>query len=98
MTTMHNLRLLLQGYLHADWLDEYGDPWKAVEDFARSEPQAGRELLREIDALLGEDRSESELRHLIGVELGSGYLPDADGWAYADWLKEVRDRISLTST
>lgn len=94
MTAYPALLHLLQGYLHLDWIEEYGDPWAAVLDFARLEPKNASAIGGEIDSVLGKHSSESELRHFLVDECGSGYLPDADGWTYADWLKEVKVRIA----
>lgn len=86
------LKQLLQGYLNFDWPEEYGDPWSAVADFLRSEPEYGRLLGAEIAALLRTATSEGDLRQVVLGELGSGYLPEADGWTYAAWLREVARR------
>lgn len=83
------LTQLLQAYLHLDWPEDYGDPWAAIDDFLRSEPEQAARLAGEIDRLLGDTAEEAELRRLVVGELGSGYLPEADGWSFASWLAEI---------
>lgn len=80
---------LLQAYLHLDWPEDYGDPWAAIDDFLRSEPEHAGRLAAEIDRLLGAVSDEAELKTLVVEELGSCYLPEADGWSYASWLAEI---------
>lgn len=82
------------GYLHLDWPEDYdGDPWAAVDDFAVSEPEAAASLRAEVESVLTKYESENGLRQLIS-ELGSGYLPEADGHDYRAWLREVAQRVS----
>ena len=45
------LALLVGGYFHLYWLEEYGDPWAAVDAFAAQEPVAAQ-LPAEVDAIL----------------------------------------------
>lgn len=86
------LSLLLQGYLNLDWPDEYEDPWRAVDDFVASEPVA-TDVPSEVKDILAWGPSDADLRQLLVEQLGSGYLPDADGWTIADWLAAVADRV-----
>ncbi len=95
MTTKPALQLLLQGYLGLDWPEDYGDPWEALAHFFSSEPALTRRLQSEIDGLLARADSDAELRRLIVDEMGSGYLPEADGLSYRDWLLEVGRRAGL---
>lgn len=83
------LQLLLQGYLNQDWPEEYQDPWAAVADFVQSEPEAAAVLVQEIWAAILNAGSDAELEQLVSRDLGSGYLPPADGWSYLSWLVEV---------
>jgi len=87
------LTLLLQAYLNIDWLNEYGEPWLAVQGFATNEPIA-IDLSAEVEGLIAQDGSEEELQHLIVEEMGSGYLPEADGWTYREWLRELQTRVA----
>lgn len=96
MSELPGLRLLLSGYLHLDWPEDYGsDLWAAVDDFATSEPEAAEGLAAEIESVLTDYGSEDELRRLV-FELGSGYLPEADGYEYRSWLQQVAQRVAGT--
>lgn len=86
------LRLLFGGYLNLDWIDDYDDPWDAVTDFVQSEPSSS-DLPGEVVTLLSSQPQERELRRLVVDELGSGYLPESDGWRYDEWLAELADRV-----
>ena len=93
MMELPALRLLLRGYFTIDWPEDYGDPWLAVEDFAKSEPQLAPKLREEVDHLLATTTTEGELRNTVLNEFGSGYVAEADGWEYRPWLKEVVRRV-----
>jgi hypothetical protein len=86
------LKQLLQGYLNLDWPDDYADAWAAIDDFAAYEPIAGR-LADEVTMLLDSAPTEEGLREFVVDELGSGYLPEADGFRMRDWLMAVRQRV-----
>ncbi len=86
------LKQLLQGYLHLDWPEEYGDPWCAVADFLRSEPEYAPLLAAEVSDLLVAASGEDDFRRVVLEDLGSGYLPEADGWTYEGWLQELARR------
>jgi hypothetical protein len=87
-----SLRLLFGGYINLDWIDDYDDPWDAVADFVASEPGAS-DLPGEVGSLLSSQPLEPELRRLVVNELGSGYLPESDGWRYDEWLAELAARV-----
>lgn len=90
------LTLLVSGYLNLDWPEDYGDAWRAVEDFLASEPpDSARELADEIAALLSTERSEADLTSYLVDTLGSGYLPEGDGWTSTkSWLEAVAHRAA----
>ena len=93
MRSWDALEALLGAYLNEDLYLDYDDPWLAVEDFARLEPNHAPAVGAEIDALLGRTTSDSELEHCL-TDLGLGYLPTVDGWAdHRTWLLAVRDRV-----
>jgi len=94
MTSRPALKQLLQGYLHLDWPEEYGDPWCAVADFLRSEPEYALLLATEISDLLMAKLGEDGLRRIVLEDLSSGYLPEADGFTYESWLKELARRTT----
>jgi hypothetical protein len=80
---------LFTAYLNQDVLDEYTDPWEAVADFKRREPEgAARRAAEEAVELAASSSDDQELDRAIG-RLGVGYLPGADGWRVRDWLVEL---------
>lgn len=87
------LRHLLQGYLNEDWPEEYGQPWKAIEDFIQGEPDFSAALGDEIWHAILSCSEESELESLVIRDLGSGYFPPADGWTFQSWLIDVARRV-----
>lgn len=95
MTSSPALQLLLQAYLGLDWPEDYGDPWEALADFLASEPESARTLKSEIEVMLASADSDAELRRVVVEEIGSGYLPEADGLTYRGWLLEVCRRVDL---
>jgi contact-dependent growth inhibition (CDI) system CdiI-like immunity protein len=93
MTDFASLRLLLGGYLHEDFDDEFGDSWGAVEAFAQNEPEDPPHIREDITRLLATVSSEEEVRRLVLDEFGSYYLAEVDGWTYRGWLEAVADRV-----
>ncbi|MEQ4205800.1 contact-dependent growth inhibition system immunity protein [Actinopolymorpha sp. B9G3] len=87
------LELLLQAYLTLDWPDDYVDAWAAVDDFVANEPIAGQ-ISGEVTELLKSNPCDDELRRLVVGELGSGYLPETDGWSMREWLDTLRQRVT----
>ncbi|WP_436698718.1 contact-dependent growth inhibition system immunity protein [Nocardioides sp. BYT-33-1] len=86
------LQLLAQGYLMLDWPDDYSNAWAAIDDFVAHEPVA-RQLPHEVDQLIGTTSSDDSLSALLIGEIGSGYLPEADGFTMKTWLCAVRERV-----
>lgn len=86
------LEVLLAGYLTFDWPEEYGEPWNAVENFFRSESEYRLLIPGEVADLIHSAPSEIELRRYVVDEIYCGYLPEADGWTYRDWLEEIARR------
>lgn len=86
------LTLLVQGYLNLDWPDDYSSTWAAVDDFIESEPRAPG-LPIEIDDVLHRMPSEDDRRRYVLDDLGSGYLPDADGYTMTSWLEALKDHV-----
>lgn len=97
MTRFPALQLLLQGYLHADWLDEFPDSWSAVAEFLKSEQNSVGSLLTEIESVLAEKSDQRSVRKLFIEDMGSGYNPEAEGWTVEAWLAELllRARASM---
>jgi hypothetical protein len=94
MKPLRSLELLFQGYLNLDWIDDYPDPWDAIDDFAGAEPEDAVQLPHDVEALLDAVQREEDLRRIVISDLGSGYLPESDGWTYRDWLRAVANRVS----
>jgi hypothetical protein len=84
---------LMQGYLHAHYLELYGDPWTAVEAFARAEDEAAPQLRSEVADLLASRPSERKLRKVLTRDLECQYAPNADGLTYSGWLQAISDRV-----
>jgi hypothetical protein len=90
---MQAIAQLMQGYLHAQHLELYGDPWTAVEAFARTEDEDAPRLRAEIAELFASRPSERKLRKLLTKDLDCHYSPTADGLTYGAWLRSVSDRV-----
>jgi hypothetical protein len=95
MLELPGLRLLLEGYLTLDWPEDYdGDPWAAIDAFAASEPSAAEVLPVEVRQVLAQYPKEEDVRGLVVDKYHSGYLAEADGHSYRDWLAQVARRVS----
>jgi CdiI immunity protein len=93
MKSWEALECLLGGYFHEDFIDLYGSAWGAVDSYAQGQPDYAPQLRREITELLSTCKSEAELDSAL-VDLGTCYLPEADGWvSYRAWLLAVADRV-----
>lgn len=79
------LWLFMGGYLHQDWREEYNSTEVAFEDFLRSEPHDALRVSDELRRVLDSDLDESALGDLL-QQLGSFYLPEADGLTTREWL------------
>jgi hypothetical protein len=93
MTDFESLRLLLAGYLHEDFHDDYGDAWGAVDAFALNEPEDPPHVREDVTRLLATVSSEQEVRRIVLDDFGSCYLAEVDGWTYREWLQAVADRV-----
>lgn len=93
MSDLESLDQLLGGYLNEEWYLEYGDPWVAVEAFARQEPDYAPSLRTAIEAAVAAAGSDSELERCLD-RLGLGYAATTDGWdTYGEWILAVADRV-----
>ncbi|HET9900534.1 MAG TPA: contact-dependent growth inhibition system immunity protein [Actinomycetes bacterium] len=90
------LKHLAGAYLHQDWYVEYvGDPWLAVLDLASEfEWRTGGELLAEVESLLRDVGSESDLKGLM-KEFYLAYNPVPDHGSYRAWLTEMKRRLEI---
>lgn len=93
MTSTLALDQFLGAYVHQDWRTEADDIWGMVDLFVRDDPALASQLPAEIDALLQDSPSESELKKLVIDDLGGYYLADRDGGTYRGWLQQIADRV-----
>ena len=84
-------------YLHQDWPDEYGDPWRALEAFITDEPALAQVLPHEIERALQEHGSENELASFVAGQ-GGFYVPRPEDGGYRGWLTEVARRVREATT
>ena len=95
----HALGQFLGAYFHQDWMHikvrpdwtlENADADSVVRWFIASEPASSvRKAAEEIEELLSLGMDESQLEQAIFEDLGSYYLPTADGMSYNEWLRHV---------
>jgi CdiI immunity protein len=81
------------GWFHQDWTEEGSDwPTDVVRAYMQEEtPKAVRKSIKEIEALLASRLPPTQMRRLIGDELGCAYDPTADGKTFRAWLREVHE-------
>ena len=85
------LQHLAQAYFHQDYDIDFGEPDLAVAAFAEGEGRgAVRELISEIDRLLGECVADSELSDLWVRAFGASYDPTVGGGTQREWFVHVR--------
>jgi hypothetical protein len=93
MKRLAALELLLSGYLHEDWTEDYPSFWHAVDDFVDGERQAAPHFRVDVDTILSQCRSEQEIQQALR-RLGMVYYPPGDGWeTYRTWLLAVAEYI-----
>jgi len=89
------LEQLLGCYFHQDWTDEFETDAEALDAIACGEPSSKLAAgVEEIDALLKESLSESELRMFVINRLGCYFEPSAVGLSYVDWLGTVQKKLA----
>jgi hypothetical protein len=91
--TYLSLYILFGVYLNEDWPVFYGEPWNAIEAFARREPEHAPRLRTEVERVLETIASEEQVRDFVLDDLECNYLPELDGWTYRDWLLALADRV-----
>jgi phenylalanyl-tRNA synthetase beta subunit len=90
-----NLFKFFGGYFHQDWDLTAGTPEEIVDVFKREAPAETVEGAKaELDALLGGELSEPELRHVLFDELDCNYNPAGDGKTAVEWLRQVSASLS----
>lgn len=92
--TAHDLPQLTQflgGWFHQDWADEgYATPAEVVRAYAADEtPKAVRATIQEIEKLLALRLPPTQMRRLLGDDLGCAYDPTLGGKTFRAWLREV---------
>lgn len=93
MSDFAALHHMVGAYLNEDWYLEYGDPWTAVEAFARDEPEYAPAVGADIRRAVAESGSGDELERRLD-RFGLGYDATGAGWpSYSAWLLAVADRV-----
>ena len=91
------LRQLLGGYFHQDWVIERDDWQEIVRDYVAESPHgAVMESVAELGDLLGAGLSEAELGTVLD-RLGGSIDPSALGLTRAAWLQAVRARLEASA-
>jgi hypothetical protein len=85
----------LGAYLHQDWRADYSDTSEALSDFLMGEPALAPLLAPEIDGLLDSIRTSEEAEAAV-LELGSFFVPSAQGQDCKEWLLLLRAQASRT--
>lgn len=78
---------------HQDWAVEY--PGLTIDQVilkyrAESQEDHHQALIRDIDSLLAERKTEEEYGRVL-LDFGCEYGPDLEGWKVTDWLRHIRD-------
>lgn len=79
----------LGAYLHQDWQEDYSNTREALSDFMVNEPTFAPDLASEIDHLLDSSSTAEEAEAAI-LELGSFFVPSAQGSDAREWLRRIR--------
>ncbi|MFC5177900.1 contact-dependent growth inhibition system immunity protein [Nocardioides taihuensis] len=83
------LDLLLTGYFHEDYAEDFGDDRATVKAFIEMEPDLAARLAEDIEAVLAEHGSEAEVEAWV-LARRSPYRP---GIPWASWLASVRQQV-----
>jgi hypothetical protein len=83
------LGVLLQAYLHPDWLETDDDCWGVLARFIDVEPAAALEARSEFAALPG-FVSDEELDGYLIDQLGSWWIPSGQDWTSREWLSALQ--------
>ncbi|WP_457206167.1 contact-dependent growth inhibition system immunity protein [Nocardioides sp. P5_C9_2] len=92
-TSYPSLWQFLGAYLHQDWRDDYADTQAALLDFMEGEPALAPDLASEIDRLLASTPTSRETEAAI-LDLGSSFVPSANGQDPREWLSLIRIEAS----
>jgi hypothetical protein len=83
------LDLLLTGYFHEDYAEDFGDDRATVRAFIEMEPDLAARLARDIEAVLAEYASEAEVEAWV-LKRRSPFRP---GIQWTSWLTSVRQQV-----
>lgn len=91
---LFELGQLLGGYFGEDWPTRFGpDGMKVVESYFRgAPPETMTAVIRQVDQILAQDLTELALDSLLRIDLGSRYVPRAEGITRRDWLGNIRNQ------
>lgn len=84
---------LMGAYFHQDWVDDHPDEWAVLAAFERDEPDLAAKLPSEIDRVLEQFPTESELENYLVRVLGGDFNAAYDGGTYRGWLTEMAIRV-----
>ncbi len=86
-----NLTQFLGGWFHQDWVDEgHATSADVVRAYAKEEaPKTVRATTDEIEKLLALRLPPTQMRRLLGDDLGCAYDPTLEGKSFRAWLREV---------
>ncbi len=96
MTTAPAFWHFAGAYLHQDWPEEYGDPWRALAAFVTDEPALAAAMPDEIEHALQDNGSEEGLAAFVIVQ-GAAFVPGPDDGGYRGWLTEVARRVRVAT-
>lgn len=85
------LDLLLKGYFHEDYAEDFGDERGTVQGFLDGEPELVDQLIADIDAVLTHCRSDAEVETWV-LARRSPYRPDP-GVTFTQWLGSIRQQV-----
>jgi uncharacterized protein (DUF2164 family) len=92
------VRTLFGGYLHQDFIDDYGDEWGAVRqycaDATASHITAAADELADV---LENFQNEKQLE-VVADRLGSAFYPPGVGQTYRGWMSELERFLRAAST
>ena len=93
---LSELKCLLSGYFHQDWVLEANEPDEVVSRFMESTKDGDelKAIATQIRSFLASRHSEAVIVQDLLAVLGCYYLPSADGMSASAWLRKVADQLS----
>ena len=87
------LELLLAGYFHQDWIDEFKSPEDLLEGFAAEQPNnAIDRVIDELPRFIDEMRQQSDAEKVL-LDWGCYYEPHYEHRTVEQWLEHVLERL-----